>query len=672
MKYGSIEEGIANSNDTEINLTINPEDPFGEKEIFDNDDFWDDIQRICENENISREKAQHKARVNWLTAKFEKDQPGKHLLEHLLTNVHDSYLECATQAVEGIHHYPTFVYELSEFALCILEQDNVGKESYSKFLFGEDNSRTILHIAAERSLTQIIKYIVEFYPDIVYHTQNVNNDEYYPLHFLLLKKDENLSEYLQKETDASACFLVSVMNHERVRNLFQSVNRKKASFFFKDFIIRDSYKRTCLAILDCQVNPDWPFLHEGKKEKGDQFTSCIPNVPVRYHFFYRILDGDDCGRPPSFASFNRSAKTCLQLLAENHSNQEAINHPAVRTLVRYKWETYAKYIVWGNMSLYSLFLVMLSIGLFLQPHDRSSTTYNGGKDTLRAICEIGCLLFTLLYAISEAMQLRAEGKNYFRDPFNYLDNIGILCIVLVVPLRYTNHRDVELIVAGIGFAINFIRIVKYFPASRTLGVYINTIAKICRDDVSKFFVVFFIVMFGFTGMIYMMLLGTGDLSLAGGFWKILLKETRALAEASPFSEDYTTYKVWMIIVLMINMAVIMVVLLNLLIGQISYRYEEALNMASIGYDVDRLKLVIKAENTPLNFFIDFRVKYYREADFVANEEVAEELVEDWLAAKQHDKIEKRQKAIKEFLKSKLVKRRSMKHDAKSGSIYAPE
>ena len=44
MKYGSIEEGMASSKvATEIDLTINPDDPFGEAEIFDNDDFWEEV-----------------------------------------------------------------------------------------------------------------------------------------------------------------------------------------------------------------------------------------------------------------------------------------------------------------------------------------------------------------------------------------------------------------------------------------------------------------------------------------------------------------------------------------------------------------------------------------------------------------------------------------------------
>ena len=55
--------------------------------------------------------------------------------------------------------------------------------------------------------------------------------------------------------------------------------------------------------------------------------------------------------------------------------------------------------------------------------------------------------------------------------------------------------------------------------------------------------------------------------------------------------------------MMFNMAAILVVLLNILIGQISYRYEEALTNATIQSDIDRCILLAKCESTPINNFL---------------------------------------------------------------------
>jgi len=74
------------------------------------------------------------------------------------------------------------------------------------------------------------------------------------------------------------------------------------------------------------MNSDWPFIKDGEEE-GDDYSSCIPNVPVRYHFFYRMLDGDDYGQSPKTEDgtpneeFRYSSKSCLQLLAENSSKE---------------------------------------------------------------------------------------------------------------------------------------------------------------------------------------------------------------------------------------------------------------------------------------------------------------------------------------------------------------
>jgi len=59
-----------------------------------------------------------------------------------------------------------------------------------------------------------------------------------------------------------------------------------------------------------------------------------------------------------------------------------------------------------------------------------------------------------------------ERLRYFRDFFNYLDIMGMILIILVVPLRYLKYREAELIVSGFGFFINFLRILKFFPAIR--------------------------------------------------------------------------------------------------------------------------------------------------------------------------------------------------------------
>ncbi len=40
-----------------------------------------------------------------------------------------------------------------------------------------------------------------------------------------------------------------------------------------------------------------------------------PSDPISYKFYYKIVDGDGCGRDPARDDFNWMAKSCLFLIA---------------------------------------------------------------------------------------------------------------------------------------------------------------------------------------------------------------------------------------------------------------------------------------------------------------------------------------------------------------------
>lgn len=79
------------------------------------------------------------------------------------------------------------------------------------------------------------------------------------------------------------------------------------------------------------MNPDWPFMPVPKEEESSGIS--LPNLPFRYHFYYRLLDGDDTGLPgrkdngdivPEF-NFDRK-KSCLQLLSENSTQEVTLRY----------------------------------------------------------------------------------------------------------------------------------------------------------------------------------------------------------------------------------------------------------------------------------------------------------------------------------------------------------
>ena len=55
-------------------------------------------------------------------------------------------------------------------------------------------------------------------------------------------------------------------------------------------------QKTVIAVLDATVKKDWPY-QPAPEDDGEDKLHVIEDDPVRYHFHYRILDGDIEGRP---------------------------------------------------------------------------------------------------------------------------------------------------------------------------------------------------------------------------------------------------------------------------------------------------------------------------------------------------------------------------------------
>ena len=80
-----------------------------------------------------------------------------------------------------------------------------------------------------------------------------------------------------------------------------------------------------MAILDSLINSDWPYIPVKNKDEADKEWHSVPDIPIRYHFYYRILDGDDEGRAPKIPdtnglrdeNFQYRSTSCLQELCQS-------------------------------------------------------------------------------------------------------------------------------------------------------------------------------------------------------------------------------------------------------------------------------------------------------------------------------------------------------------------
>ena len=80
-------------------------------------------------------------------------------------------------------------------------------------------------------------------------------------------------------------------------------------------------------MLDCLINPEFPFIPKDPNENNEEDPwSKIPNVPQRYHVFYRLLDGDSNGRPAR----NQDGTENLQFDHKSPSGLYSIAHSPFR------------------------------------------------------------------------------------------------------------------------------------------------------------------------------------------------------------------------------------------------------------------------------------------------------------------------------------------------------
>ena len=83
-----------------------------------------------------------------------------------------------------------------------------------------------------------------------------------------------------------------------------------------------------VAVLDCLINPHWPYLSQAKKEANkdsdhiERAWTSVPDDPLNYDFYYHVLDGDNEGRQPKIngvknKEFDAKSKSCLRHLTES-------------------------------------------------------------------------------------------------------------------------------------------------------------------------------------------------------------------------------------------------------------------------------------------------------------------------------------------------------------------
>nr|XP_058966812.1 transient receptor potential cation channel subfamily A member 1-like [Pocillopora verrucosa] len=558
---------------------------------------------------------------------------------------------------------------VNEFLEIILDSELNSGNKYELFKDEEDKTKkTLLHFAAEVGLLQITKTLLKKCPGLLDATTELQ---------IIPKKKRAMLPVelaLNAENDEVAAYLIRAMWHESVTSLFswrpEDTSNPLPSFFsFKAIVENPKMKKTVVAVLDQMVNPHWPYLPKRKdsyvsqeeKEGIEGVWNTIPEDPLNYHFYYAILDGDEGGRPPKVNMlseghkesdnkyFNWRDQSCLNVIAKSN-NKEALQHPVVRMLIKTKWKSYGNFFLSLQTALYVIFLLFLSYSLLYGSTKPDPTQYSSGADLLCGFCEIVTLVMVVFYMCEEMNQMRIERYSYFSEWMTLFDWLGLLLTLCIVPLRFCGSKA-QWTVASLAILFNFMRIFKFSCVTRTTGLYTKTLAKIIQQDLTRFMAVFFTIFLPFCGALFLSLRSSNQNQELSGFGDVLLSGVLALFEQRSIVADYSSFN-WLSTLLMLAyMGTVLVVLLNILIAQMSTTYIQAKKVARLEYDVDRILQLTRIERFP---FLNLRMKYYKEGEWISEKKLAEELLEFSEDHNPWESVEEKLNAIRDVMR-KMVK-----------------
>ncbi|XP_065070514.1 uncharacterized protein LOC135695372 [Rhopilema esculentum] len=621
------------------------------------EDFWDKVHEKYNKEKMKKDglkwtECLDEIRADRLVEKYDtfvrETREGNDPIVLMMTTWYDDIEQhCIEPFGSGEEGFASYERQIAKIAKILIDRDYAkhgSKSRYANPIIKVDGvKKTLLHLAAEgfaqrenltfenrkRDFTEIAKSLLERDPDLVYiKTQPGKPRKQLPVEFALKYFDDEMASLLINATG----------NKSRIRLLFQYNEyfpEELPPFQFKTYIDREDMKKTVIAVLDSLISPDWPNMPENEQDTYLNEWHRVPDIPVRYHFYYQVLDGDNYGRGPFDQGFNHRDLSCLQAICLSGHNKNAIKHPVIRKLAGYKWLRFGKSQIILYAFMYLLYLILLSVSLLGAVHSKDPTKYETKNDRIRAACEVATLLFTVFYIFSEFDQMEKERKAYFYDPFNGLDLIGLFSLLAIVPLRFTKS-NAQWHLATVTYAINCLRIFKYFPASKSLGLYAKTLYGLFLRELRVFAAVYLVILFTFAGGTYLSLRATTTYSTktgfeavgVTGFKDILLRGFRAVAESNGFADGYDSFSDFVTVIILISMLVIMLFLVNILIAQLTSTYDDAKANARLEYDIDKALFVTRLENSRFKS-MNKRVKFFEEGEFVNDKDEIKELLKGW-------------------------------------------
>ncbi|TRY67514.1 hypothetical protein TCAL_06427 [Tigriopus californicus] len=322
----------------------------------------------------------------------------------------------------------------------------------------------------------------------------------------------------------------------------------------------------------------------------------------------------------------------LMIMAQQR-RRDLLRHPLCLALVRHKWKTFGRYMYYGNLTIYSLFLTFLTIYILVAPNPAvygSTETKNRcfqtalaasrenpdwTKKSIENICQYGIMTLVGINLILEILEFYRARSRYFswKNMFDWL--VYVMAFLLVFDIKanapYTGERECwqwEMGAITVVLAwLNLLGDVRQLPF---LGIYVIMFFDILRTFF-KFAVIFllFIIAFGLGFHTLILTTSEGPFSDIGyAFVKTAVMmvgefEFDTLFFPPPEEGNELPFPVTTILLFVAFLIVMSIILMNLMVGLAVDDIKAVQEQAILKRLAMQVELVLDVERLLPNVFL---------------------------------------------------------------------
>jgi hypothetical protein len=308
---------------------------------------------------------------------------------------------------------------------------------------------------------------------------------------------------------------------------------------------------------------------------------------------------------------NKSESLLATLTKDEPLFRSMAHHPTLMIFMDNKWNKFGFYyfLVFLLAYLFRMLFLTLSLGIAARPSLLDPASYNTPLDIFRLVCETITLLIILGMIVAEIVNIIGLGKSYcsFQEFFSFVNWLAIFFTLLIIPLRATSTKE-QWIIASIAYFFHGLRAFEFAALFRLTGVYVQTLRYIFKEDVLKFVTIFIVVLLLFMGCLGLALRDDLDTAyqssssqnvtlpedFTSAFYDLYYIGLRTMIQASSVW-NYVVFRWLGVIVYLSFLFVVVTVLLNVLIAQMTDTYARVQASALTTYLYLRALFIVKVE-----------------------------------------------------------------------------